>query len=523
MTAEQKVNKSIPITLLSGFLGSGKTTLMEKILTANHGYRIAVIINDMSELNVDTALIKDHKVCQKEEKLIQLQNGCICCTLRGELLEELVRIGERGEINYIVIESTRIAEPMQVAETFAQEFSDILLDTPAGIPEEEEILLKKVSEMGGLQAIAKIDTCVTVVNALNFLSNVNTAQFLADRWGESGQGESERTITDLLVDQIEFANVIIVNKKGLVNKKKLQKIKKMITALNPICRIVTSNYCSISLDSVLNTALYHFEKASMSAGWLQSINEMTVREGFGDKTKSVLTPKPETEEYGVNNFVYRQRRPFHPERLYHMINDNFFVIEQTRVDEAEEQDDNEESQDEDDNEEDKGEDKETNKVGDEDDEVNESGEEVEELSEDQINRNRASSPFGALLRSKGFFWLATRFVVRGEWSSAGSMSTIKGGLPWFAISGLKYVPPEAIELVKKDYEGPFSDRRNELVFIGLSLNVKALTEVLDNCLLNDKEFDLLKKITDKHNDLGADKELAKVWDDDLEDWMILET
>ncbi|SCU80837.1 LADA_0B09802g1_1 [Lachancea dasiensis] len=515
MTVKNKGSKPIPITLLSGFLGSGKTTLLEKILMADHGYKIAVIINDMSELNVDFSLIQDHKVCQKEEKLIQLQNGCICCTLRGDLLEELVRIGERGDFDYIVIESTGIAEPMQVAETFAQEFSDMLLKTPGGIPEEEEVILRNVSRLGGLEALAKIDTCVTVVDAMNFLNNVNTTQFLADRWGESGQGESERTITDLLVDQIEFSNVVIVNKKSLVNKKKLEKIKKMITALNPLCSVITSDYCNVPLDSVLDTGLYDFEKASTSAGWLQSINEMTKREGFGDKTKSVLTPMPETEEYGVNNFVYRRRRPFHPERLHDMIKDKFFVIEQEGFDggDHEENENGRESVYE---EEESDDDSCAN-----DHENREFDEEMVELSEKEINQNRGNSPFGTLLRSKGFFWLATRHIIRGEWSSAGSMLTIKGGLPWFAVSGLEDVPPEALALVKKDYDGPYGDRRNEIVFIGLSINIQSLTKALDSCLLNDKEYDLYQKITSSNDALVADEKLAKVWDDGFEDWMIL--
>ncbi|SCU87416.1 LAME_0D10000g1_1 [Lachancea meyersii CBS 8951] len=513
MTSTKTVSKPIPITLLSGFLGSGKTTLLQKILTSDHGLKIAVIINDMAEVNIDSALIQNNRVCQKEEKLIQLQNGCICCTLRGDLLEELVGICEAGDIDYIVIESTGIAEPMQVAETFAQEFSDVLLNMPGGIAEEEEAILNKVSAMGGLQSIAKIDTCVTVIDALNFLANVNTTQFLADRWGESGQGESERTITDLLIDQIEFSDIVIVNKKSLVNKKKMQKIKNMIKALNPLCKVMTADYCDIPLDSVLNTGLYDYEKASTAAGWLQSINELSAREGFGaDKKKRVLTPKPETEEYNVNNFVYRQRRPFHPERLYEMLRDKFFVIEQTGVDEVDGQDaeGGVEGNDDDDDEE----------IEDDDKEEEEEEEEEEELSEAQINKNRSNSPFGAVLRSKGFFWLATRFIVRGEWSSAGPMLTVKGGLPWFDISGFEDVPPEALELIKKDFEGAYGDRRNELVFIGVRINVKALTEALDTCLLNDKEFELFQKITKKNNALEADEELAKVWDDGFEDWMI---
>ncbi|SCV99306.1 LAFE_0A00276g1_1 [Lachancea fermentati] len=520
MTSENKVHKAIPITLLSGFLGSGKTTLLEKILTTDHGLKIAVIINDMSELNIDSSLVQTHNVCQKEEKLIQLQNGCICCTLRGDLLEELVGIGERGEFDYIVIESTGIAEPMQVAETFSVEFSNILLETPGGIPEDEEKLLKKLSSMGGLQAIARIDTCVTVIDALNFLSNIQTTEFLADRWGESGQGEAERTITDLMVDQIEFADVIIVNKKSTVSKKKLKEIKKMVKILNPVAKIIATDYCNVPLNSILNTKLHDFEKASLSAGWLQSINEMTVREGFGNKGASVLTPKPETEEYGVNNFVYRRRKPFHPERLYDLIRDKFFIIEQAG-DAADENNQDSEEQNLDSDESSSSEDDSEMDVNTDLSNWKEDEGEDEEYTEEEINKNRANSPFGKLLRSKGFFWLATRYVIRGEWSSAGPMLTLNGGLPWFAVSGLDDVPEEALELIKKDYEGEFGDRRNELVFIGLNINEKQLTETLDACLLTDKEYEQFKVVTSKHNALVADEKLSRLWDDGFEDWFIV--
>lgn len=488
MTSDQNTKKAIPITLLSGFLGSGKTTLLEKILTTNHGYKVAVIINDMSELNIDSSLIQNHNVCQKEEKLIELQNGCICCTLRGDLLEELVGIAEKGHFDYIVIESTGIAEPMQVAETFSVEFSDMLLETPGGIPEDEEKLLRKVSNMGGLQSLAKIDTCVTVVDALNFFANINTTQFLADRWGENGQGESERTITDLMVDQIEFADVVIINKKNTVSKKKMQKIRKMIKALNPVAKTVAADYCNVPLSLILNTGLHDFEKASTSAGWLQSINEMTVREGFGEKGGSVLTPKPETEEYGVNNFVYRRRRPFHPERLYELIRDKFFIIEQAggvpTGEEGEDWQDEEGSESEEESEADSG-----SNSADEEDEGGEDDDEAEEYTEEEINTNRSKSPFGQLLRSKGFFWLATRYVVRGEWSSAGPMLTLNGGLPWFAVSGLDNVPEEALPLIKKDFDGEFGDRRNELVFIGLKINEKLASQRSVGFLLTDRQRD----------------------------------
>lgn len=508
----------VPVTILSGFLGSGKTTLLERILTGEHGLKIAVIINDMSELNVDATLIRNHKVSNKEEKLIQLQNGCICCTLRGDLLEELVALHEEGNFNYIVIESTGIAEPMQVAETFSSEFSQTLLDTPGSITGDEKKLLKKVVNLGGLEKITKIDCCVTVVDGLNFLSNVETTDFLANRWGDSGQGESDRTVTDLMVDQIEFADVIIINKISEIKKSKLVQIQKMIKNLNPVAQILRADYCNIPLNKIINTNAFDFEKAATSAGWLQSINEMTQREGFGDKTRSVLTPKPETEEYGVNHFVYNARRPFHPERLYDMLKEKFFIIEQTplatmeTVDAYEAGDDGEVDENGDENITEAGD----NIAEDEDDDV-------QELSQEEILENKANSPFGPLLRSKGFFWLATRHIMRGEWSSAGPMLTLKGGIPWFDVSGFEDIPLETEQLIRSEFEGAYGDRRNEIVMIGLSIDKRKLSDALDSCLLNDDEFDKFVKITGGNKSiLKMEEELAKVFDDGFEDWIILD-
>ncbi|AQZ15848.1 hypothetical protein BZL39_J00130 [Zygosaccharomyces parabailii] len=500
---------SIPVTILSGFLGSGKTTLLERMLTKTHGLKVAVIINDMSELNIDASLIQNHKVSKSEEKLIQLQNGCICCTLRGDLLEELVDLAQDGSFDYIVIESTGIAEPMQVAETFSNEFSEMLLETPDVVTEEEEKLLRKVLDLGGLEKISKIDTCVTVIDALNFFSNIETTEFLADRWGDNGQGERDRTITDLMVDQIEFSDVIIINKKSLVGKKKLTKIRALIKSLNPVAKILEADYYDVPLEEVLNTGKYSFEKAASSAGWLQSINNMTVKQGYGDKSRSVLTPKPETEEYGINNFVYQSRRPFHPERLYNLICDKFFVIEESasleQEDSFEKREENMRHDDFKESEED-------------DDETKDEG-----LGEEEILKHKKNSSFGPLLRSKGFLWLATRFIQRGEWSSAGPMLTIKGGIPWFDVSGTEDIPDEALELIKKDFDGRFGDRRNEIVFIGLKIDRTKLCKELNSCLLNDREYKKFLEITrEQDNLLELEEKLYEVFPDGFEEWMILE-
>lgn len=511
--------KPIPVTLLSGFLGAGKTTLLEHILTSSHGLKIALVINDMSSLNIDAALISNHKVTKKEEKLIQLQNGCICCTLRGDLLEELVSLAKNGEFQYIIIESTGISEPMQVAETFTTEFTESLLaqdpndQAAQGINPEEAEALKEIIKVGGLNKLASLDTCVTVVDAVNFIASFETTDFLADRFGDNGQGESERTITDLMVDQIEFSDVIILNKIDSVGKKTLDKIVQIVKNLNPVAKIIPTNYCKVDLKEIINTGKYDFDKASSSAGWLQSIQEMAIRDGkYGADMSSRMAPKPETEEYGVNNFVYSARRPFHPKRLYEAIRDKFLVIEQNAY-----IDDEEEQQQEDEDDQDDEQDEES-----EDEQEDDDYEQDDDFSQEQIINNKKNSPFGPLLRSKGFIWLASRYIIRGEWSSAGAMLTLKGGIPWFAITGEEYWPedPMAVALIKKDFEGKFDDRRQELVFIGLSIDKVKVTEALDACLLNDEEWKDYNEIVDsKKNIVDIEKTLQNEYEDGFEDWI----
>lgn len=504
----------VPITLLSGFLGSGKTTLVEHILTSNHGLKVAVIINDVSKLNIDAELIKHHKVTNKKEELVQLQNGCICCTLRGDLLQELVTLGKSGEFQYILIESTGISEPMQVAETFTTEFSEALLAEDLSLTAEESKVIKDVIEIGGLKSITKLDTCVTVVDAVNFLSTFETTDFLADRWGNSGQQEDERTISDLMTDQVEFADVIILNKTSLVKSKKKRKILQVIKSLNPIAKVIETDYCKVDIGAIVNTKKFDFEVASTSAGWLQSINEMQMRDNNGNKT---LAPKPETEEYGISNFVYTSRRPFHPERLYKLIRDKFYVIEHSG-----ENGENAEDEEEENGENGESDEDEVNGENDEDEESEEEEEESEGPSEKEIVRNKKKSPFGPVLRSKGFIWLATRHIMRGEWSSSGVMLTIRGGIPWFDVVKPE-LPIEAEELIKKDMEGEFGDRRNEIVFIGVDINKKALTNALDKCLLDDEEYSSYKEVVKEQKNLfKVDRSLQGVFDDGFEDWIIYE-
>lgn len=355
--------------------------------------------------------------------------------------------------------------------------------------------------------MARLDTTVTVIDAFNLLSNFDTAEFLSDRYGrEEIVPEDERTISDLMVDQIEFADVVIINKIESVDQATREKITQLVKLLNPDAKVLMSSYSQVDVREIIATGKFDFVRAASGAGWLRSLHEMTIQNtGNGNR----MAPKPETLEYGINNFVYTARRPFNPRQLFSCLHDKFIILQSNEVEDEEddEMEDDRESTDEE---------MDTDSV-----------EDFDQPDPNDILKNKRDHPaFGPVLRSKGFFWLPTRPFQFGEWSQAGGILTVGCGGPWFAE-----VPDEAWpedqdvrQSIQGDFQGQWGDRRQEIVFIGEGIDPEKISSALDECLLDDHDMKQWEKVM-KNKKLSREaktKKLAKIFEDGWEEWPAFE-
>lgn len=377
----------IPVTVLSGFLGAGKTTILNHILNNRENMKVAVIVNDMSEVNIDAQLVEKGSVLSRtEEKLVQLSNGCICCTLRDDLVKEVTRLVKNGKFDYLLIEGTGIAEPMPIAQSFSYAFEDLSID---------------------LTKISRLDTMVTVVDGFNFYNDFGSSETLTDR--EPDNTISERSIVDLLVEQIEFANVIVLNKVDLISDHQREEMKHIIRKLNPDAKIILADHGKINPKEILNTHLFDFAEAAQGSGWLKELQNKHT---------------PETDEYGIGSFVFREHRPLHPRRFKEYLSKHWDAT---------------------------------------------------------------------IVRSKGFFWLASRKDEALLLSQAGGSIVVERIGSWWASFPIKERNQHPAFQANEEYilsrwNKKWGDRMNEIVFIGQSMDEQKIRQEMEACLCTDIEY-----------------------------------
>ncbi|KAK7511221.1 CobW/HypB/UreG, nucleotide-binding domain-containing protein [Phyllosticta citriasiana] len=513
---------------------AAKQTLLKHILHSDtHGLKIAIIVNDMAEVNIDGAHIARLSTKNEQENLVQMQNGCICCTLRGDFLVELANMAWSKQFDYVLIESSGISEPQQVAETFSAALSAEMLEIPEAMEKKDREVVEKIANAGGLETVARIDTMVTVVDAFRFFAEFNTGEFLTDRFGrDEVPPEDERTISDLMADQLEFANVIIINKTDAIDRPTLARIHRCITNLNPKAKIIETKFGRVEPKELVGTRSFNLEEAQMMSGWLASLHEMFLMDVNGKKK---LAPKPETLEYGIGSFVYRARRPFDPMRLYRLLAGKFVLI----------QPDPDEDEDEEDGKGDGSEDEASEKGTGSSASLMDVDIQRANTSPKKKSRKRrrgkkkkktpssppsratpasivaakAASPLWAKMhRSKGWLWFATRPTQAGSWNTAGAMLRIEYEQDWFCCMEPEEWgadDPDVRKAVEKDFEGEWGDRRQEIVFIGEDLDKERITRELDACLLTKREFGKWERLM-RRKDVSAERKedmLSQWWDD----------
>ncbi|WIA37349.1 hypothetical protein OEZ86_014278 [Tetradesmus obliquus] len=410
-TAQPQQQLMQPTTCCS--TGAGKTTLLTHILNNQEGKRVAVLVNDMAALNIDQRLLQGAVVEQAGQQLVALSNGCICCTIREDLVREVRRLAAQQAFDCCVIESTGISLPMPVAATFAYEDAEDDEDDTAPADDSSsssvEVTAAAGSGLGGLAKVARLDTLVTVVDGQRFLSDVLAAESLQERQLQADD-DDERTVADLLVEQVEFADVLLLNKIDLLLEQEQQQLCALLRKLNPSAKVLLSQNCRVPVQEVLHTGRFSLEQAQAAAGWLQEINRFEAALHSHSHSHS--------KKYGISSFVYFAQRPFHPQRL---------------LDSA------------------------------------------------------LSQTWAGVLRSKGFFWLATRHDVMGLWQSAGGAWQGEPSALWNAAR------PDAFAEAAASgghWHAQWGDRCQELVWIGIDMDEAALRAMLDACLLTDEEMAL---------------------------------
>ena len=461
------------MSLLCGFLGAGKTTLLKHVLETKHSeedFKCAVIVNDMAALNIDKSLIDQSALVQSDE-VIAMQNGCFCCTLQNDLVEQIIELAQMNKFNYMLIEASGVSEPSQIGPLF-----DLCNDE-----HDHDSEHKEGPELG---EVAKLDTCVTVVDAAEFYNNLESMKIYEE-------GDNQGTIAELMTEQIEYSNVIVLNKQDLVTKEQVKDIMDRLTVLNPRAKVLKSKQSKINVMDILNTNMYSRAemsvmtsakveikkeeseemksccKVSLDTGKVKCCKSKTseVESGIsqvllGVSLKNNNDNRTRHEErFGITSFIYKSRRPFHPGRLYNSFMQPYFIL---RYEAAERR---------------------------------ELRSHLSKLQIEAKSKQEKRTKFmGELLRSKGFVWIATTNKIMGSWQQAGNVLKLEEEGLWMSETRDLWEGTPAESFVKKDMindkgeEYLYADRRQELVFIGIGLNHKAIQKALDDCLLTDEEM-----------------------------------